>query len=122
MKAGFILCSLLLLASASAHAQDRRQPIDWKPVIALGAGQAFDIWTTRDALRRGCVEGNAAVFGSSAPTTSALIGRKVAVMAPIAVASVVLQRTGHLKIARAIGYAGGGVGAAAGIANLRCGR
>lgn len=119
VRACLILITLLVAWPARA---DEPRTIRWQPYVALLAGQTADVVSTHIAFSRGCVEGNAA-YGSSMPSTAHLVATKVTIMAPIAIAMVVLQRHGHQQAATRIGYLAGGVGVgiAAWNLSLHCG-
>lgn len=114
-----VMCIAVILAcAATVHAE----PLKLAPYLALGAGQAADVWSTRVALARGCVEGNGA-YRAAAPSTARLVGTKLLLVGPVALTAAVLDRHGHHTFARVLGYAGGAVGGSIAAWNLsiRCG-
>jgi hypothetical protein len=110
-----LFAAALVMMTTTMSAEERR--IDWKPTAALVAGQAFDVWTTQHALGRGCREGNAGLYGAQ-PSTGRLVAMKTVMVLPAALAGVWLQKGGHPRLARAIGYGAGSVGVMAGAMNL----
>jgi len=87
------------------------------PYAAFVAGQVADGWTTKQALDRGAKEGN--------PFLGQNIGRILATKAGIdAGALIAIRRLSkdHPKIAMALGYVYGTIGALAAAHNMRVAR
>ncbi len=112
MRLACVLCALLL--PALAHAEDRRFTVS---LGTFAAGQAFDVWSTRVGLSRGCLEGNP-LYGSARPSLGRMVAVKSVLLAPTVVAAVWLHKTGHPTAAQVLGYSGGGLGFGVGARNL----
>lgn len=112
-----IVLALTLVLSASASHGEEPPRIDWKPYAVLASGQAFDVASTRIAIKRGCVKGNR-IYRSAEPTTKRLVATKFVVVGAVAVAAAVLDLNGHPKLARWLGYGGGVTGFGVGALNL----
>jgi|SRR5262245_4323202 len=109
MKTIGVLMMTLCVMTTKTYAQDATPAptlrLDWTPYVVLVAGQTADAATTAYNYRRGFTESNP-LFGQHAPL-SRVVTIKAAETAGLSVLVWQLQRTGHPKMARFIGWFGG---------------
>jgi len=94
--------------------EPKKSGIGIVPYAAFAAGQVADGWTTKQALDRGAKEWN--------PLMGQSIGRILATKAGMNAGVLLAMRAlakDHPKIAKALGYAGGTIGALAAGHNMR---
>lgn len=108
---------MALLLAGRVHAE----PLKISYAV-LAAGQLADIKTTQHTVAAGCVESNP-LIGAEA-TMPRLITLKLVTLAPTIIGMAVLERHGHPKIARRLGYVMGALGGGAAVWNATrsCGR
>ena len=112
------LLTLALLCSAvPVFAQEPETPRAKLliPYTALVAGSAADVVSTYYGLQGNCRESNP-LFGKE-PSAVTIVASKALVVAPIAVAMHFANKHGHPKVAKFMGYYGGGLGVAMGARN-----
>jgi uncharacterized membrane protein YciS (DUF1049 family) len=113
-----LCCALLLLAAATAQAQDGRSLT--AASVVLTAGSTADLLTTLAALRQpGAYELNPLLAQGG---TAGLVLGKVVTTATLLWVMRHLARQGHPTAARWIGFAGGGALGAVAVHNARQGR
>jgi hypothetical protein len=111
----FVVC--LLAVSATASAQERRSIFDVSPYVVMVGGNAFDIKTTKDCFDTGrCHEGNG--LTSTNQIVPLALSKASATLA-VGLAMRLLERHGHTRIAKIIGYVDGSVTFAAAAHNYR---
>lgn len=114
-----------VLALTIARPAAAASKFDWKPYLAIAAGQGLDLATTiHDNPSHPCYETNPRLGGKQATTMSVLIPK----LAIIGGVSALVAFTEHREskaarvIAKTAAYLGGAVGAKDGVHNLRtCG-
>lgn len=118
MRALLYVIGLTVLLGAPAHAQvDRALPApSWPAYAAMVGGNAADLWTTHDAFSRGAVEGNGILNGH--PITILTLSKLSCVLA-IGLVMRRLERHGHPRVAKFLGYIDGGVTSAVAWHNAR---
>jgi hypothetical protein len=116
-----IALALLLVAVATPAAA-----LDWKPYAVAAAGQALDVTTTLHQINTPalhCREANP-VFGAH-PSTLTLVLPKVALVVGVGLVLHLAETKGSTtarRVAKTLAYFSGGLGATAGVLNLRtCG-
>lgn len=113
---------LLFLSAASASAQENshplfNQPLKLAPILFMAGGQLADGLTTTYKIQQGCGESNTRAFGQQ-PTNASLWLVKGVTVASLTATLVMLQKTGHPKVAKWLGVFGGSVGLGAAAYNL----
>jgi len=96
------LAAALLLSAVVAPAQETtpsRAHYVW-----MIAGNAADLWTTRQAFQRGAVEGNGIVTGRP---FGVLTASKVSFVTGLTLAMRLLETHGHPRAAKVLGYVDG---------------
>ena len=96
---------------------EKKKGIGVFPYAAFVAGQVADGWTTKQALDRGAKEWNP-LMGQS---IGRILATKAGMNAGVLLAIKSLAKD-HPKIAKALGYAGGTIGALAAGHNMRVAR
>jgi len=109
-----VFAVVFVLTATLTHAQETPSPgalqpttprLDWTPYVVLIAGQTADAVTTARNYGRGFTESNP-MFGT-APSLGRVLTIKTAETAGLSLLVWQLQRTGHPKMAKFIGYFGG---------------
>ena len=103
MRPYLVLIALLVAAPVSAQERPR---IDWPSYAVMVSGNVADLVTTRAAFKRGGIENNGFLSGQPMKT---LIVSKASFVLGLAVLMRHLERTGHPRAAKLIGYIDGGV-------------
>lgn len=96
---------------------EKKKGIGVWPYAAFVGGQVADGWTTKEALDRGAKEGNP-ILGNN---IAQILATKAGIDVGVALAMKKLSKT-HPKIAKALGYASGTIGALATGHNLKAAR
>ena len=115
-----LLVGLLFVAMPASAA-----PFDWKPYMALAAGQSMDLVTTVHALNGStpCHEGNP-TFGPH-PSTLKLAIPKLALIGGLSFVVRYYEKRDSVagrRVAKTVAYIAGGLGATAGVHNIHeCG-
>lgn len=108
------------VASASPVAAQERPPApDWPAYSVMVAGNVADIWTTHQAFSRGAQEGNG--LTSTQRIGSIAISKACAVFA-VGMTMRLIERHGHPRIAKAVGWFDGSVTFGAALHNHRIAR
>lgn len=112
---------VLILACLSFAASLSAQEItpDWTAYTVMVCGNVADLWTTQQAFSRGGHEGNGITATSQ---IGPLAVSKVSAVVGVGLAMRLLERHGHPKLARAIGFIDGGVTFSAALHNRGVGR
>jgi len=97
-----------ILVSASAQAQEPKSHTfaDLAPYIVMVSGNAADFWTTHEALARGAHENNPLWKNDGIGKITAV---KIVGTVGIAVMMQLLDKLGHPKAAKALGYIDGSI-------------
>jgi hypothetical protein len=115
------ICALFVCLTTAAPLYAGETPkLNLAPYAALVAGQTADAATTAANYRRGFTESNP-LFGRNPPLARVLTV-KAAETAAIAILMRRLERTGHPRAAKALGYFGGVAGAIPAVINANARR
>lgn len=114
-----VMVAACVAGAASASAQERIASPDWTAYSVMVAGNAADLWTTRQAFQRGAHEGNGI---TSTTRIGWLAVSKASAVLAVGMTMRLLERRGHPRIARVVGYLDGGATFAAAIHNHRVAR
>ena len=110
---------VLLLFAGTAQAQEQPKPhlfADLAPYVVLIGGNVADVVTTQQCLQRiGCHELNQA-FGQYPSATRLIVAKSISAGAMIVLMRV-FETHGHPRLAKFMGYVGGGVTFAAAVHN-----
>lgn len=107
---------IALLAFTLITTTAEAEPVGWKSYAALTAGQVADGEETIRAFFRGCVESNP-LLGAQQRNIARVAWTKTFVIGGTSVLMRVMDRKGHPKVAKVLGYFGGAVGAGAALYN-----
>lgn len=104
------LSLVALLMASTVHAQDTPHRLaNIAPYVAMISGNVADLVTTKNAFDRGAVEGNPLTGFSGQQRIAPLLAEKVVATALEAYMMHALERSGHPRIAKVMGYAAGTV-------------
>lgn len=112
-----VLIAACLCCASSASAQEIKP--DWTAYTVMVSGNVADLWTTQQAFNRGGHEGNGITATSQ---IGPLAVSKVSAVVGVGLAMRLLERHGHPKLAKFVGFIDGGVTFSAALHNRGVGR
>jgi len=102
----FVVAVFLISASAQAQEPKPHTFTNLAPYIVMVSGNAADLWTTHDALAHGAHENNPLWKNDGIGKITAV---KIVGTVGIAVMMQLLDKLGHPKAAKALGYIDGSI-------------